>query len=321
MSGYLQKQNVHVDKHLSNVAINYRPTGFVGDRIFPIVPVRYSTDMIKTYNQADLFRQERTLRSPGAEANKIDVQVGSLSYVCKNYATATDITMEERVNSDPAFLRDLEQGRVMRMTDALNLDWDRRIAAQVTNASNVGTSSNVASAWTDYSNSTPLNDCWEVMDQIEDATGYRPNRAIFAGDAWRNFARNNTVIDKVRSTGISGGGMNATVQDAASLLQLEEVNVGFAYYNTAEEGQSQSLSRIWGDHVLLYYAPSRPSLELPSFGYTFRQVAAGLPNMQVERIPFDRKTGTDMLQMGYYQDELITAQPLGGLVMHTTSSQ
>lgn len=320
MAGYLQRNNIHVDKHLSNLAINYRPQGFVGDRVFPIVNVQKQTDMIKTYNQADLFRRERTLRSPGMDANRIDVAVNSTSYACLNYALRADVTVEDRANADAAFIRDMEEGRVMRVMDSLSLDWDVRIASQVTNTSNVGTSAAVGSAWTDLTNSDPLGDCWAIMDHIEDATGYRPNRAVFSGDAWRYFARNDTVIDKVRTTGVSGGGMNATVQDAATLLQLEEVNVGWAYYNTADEGQANSLSRIWGDHVLLYYAPSRPSIELPSFGYTFRQVAAGLPNMTVERLPFDPYKKIDSVEVGYYQDEKITAQPLGGLVTNVTSS-
>ena len=37
MSGYLQGRAVHIDHHLSNVAINYRPAGFIADRIFPVV--------------------------------------------------------------------------------------------------------------------------------------------------------------------------------------------------------------------------------------------------------------------------------------------
>lgn len=321
MSGYLQGRGIHVDRHLSNVAINYRPQGFVADRIFPIVGVDKQTNMIKTYNQADLFRQESTLRSPGTSANKIDTAVSSISYVCQNYALKADVTIEDRANADAAFLRDLEEGRVMRVQDALSLDWDVRVANQVTSSSNVGTATNVGSAWTDLTNSDPLGDIWAKMDEVEDATGYRPNRVMFSGDAWRYAARNATIIDKVRMTGVSGGGMNATVQDMASLLQVEEINVGFGYYNAAEEGQPIDLQRTWGDHVLVYYAPDRSSVELPSFGYTFRWTAPGLPNMTVERLPYNPFEKVDEVEIGYYQDELVTAKPLGALVMHTTSSQ
>lgn len=320
MAGYLQGRAIHVDRHLSNVAINYRPTGFIADRVFPIVNVDKQTNMIKTYNQADLFRRESTLRSPGTEANIIDTQVNSIAYVCQNYALKADVTIEDRANADAAFVRDLEEGRVMRIQDALALDWEVRIASQVTNTSNVGTSSAVGSAWSDLTNSDPLSDIWAVMDQVEDATSYRPNRVVMSGEAWRYFARNDKVIDKARGTGVTGGGINATVQQAAALLEVEEINIGQSWYNTAEEGLAQSLSRTWGDHVLVYYAPSRPSVELPSFGYTLRWSASGLPNMTVERLPYNPFKKTDEVEMGYYQDELVTAQPLGALVTNVTSS-
>jgi len=317
---YLQGRGIHVDKHLTNVAINYRPSGFIGDQVFPIVPVGKQTDMIKTYNQADLFRVENTRRSPGARANKVSFQVGSTAYNCLNYAQAADVTIEDRANADATFIRDLEEGRTMFVTDKLSLDWENRIAAQATNTSNVGTSAAVGSAWTDLTNSDPLTDTLTMIDNIESSTGYKPNRVLFGGDAWRYFARNNTIIDKVNQTGVTGGGQFASQDQAASLLQVEKVLVGNAYRNTAEEGIGQTLSRMWGDHVLIYFAPDRPSIELPSFGYTLRWNAAGLANMTVERHPFDTHTKTDEIEVGYYQDELITASALGALVTNVTSS-
>lgn len=320
MSGYLQGRGIHVDRHLSNVAINFRPTGFIADMVFPVVNVQNQTDLIKTYNQADLFRQENTRRAPGALANKVSFQVSSDNYVALNYALAADVTIEDRANADPAFIRDLEEGRVQRTVDGLNLDWETRVAAQATNTSNVGTSAAVASSWTDLSNSDPLSDVWTQIDNIEDTTGFRPNRVLFSGDAWRNFSRHNNIIDKTRATGVTGAGLNATVEDVAALLQVERVLVGQSYRNTAEEGIDLALSRIWGDEVLVYFAPLTPSIEMPSFGYTFRWSAPGLPNFTVERHPFDTKTKSDTIEVGYYQDEKITSTALAALVTNTTSS-
>lgn len=320
MAGYLQGRGVYVDKHLSNIALNYRPQGFIADRVFPVATVQKQSGMIKTYNQADLFRRETTYRSAGAEANRISFQVGSDSYNAINYALRADVTIEDRVNADPAFVTDLEAGRVMRVMDALAIDWEVRVATQATNTSNVGTSSAVSSAWTDYSNSTPLRDVETMMDNVEGITAYRPNKIVMGLEAWRNFSRNDQVIDKVQATGVTGAGQNANIGQAGNLLGVDEVLVGNGYYNTAEEGQPQVLTPIWGDSVLVYYAPSRPSIELPSFGYSLRWAGGGLPNMQVERHPFDRNTKTDGIEIGYYQDEKILASTLGALITNVTSS-
>lgn len=318
---YLQGRGIHVDKHLTNVALNYSMQNmFIAPAIFPVVNVPKQSDMIKTYNQGDLWRQERTLRAPGTEANRISFQVSSDSYIAQNYALRADVTVEDRANADAAFVRDLEEGRARFLVDQLMLDWEVRVAALVTNTSNVGTSTAVASAWTDNTNSDPLSDVLTQIDNVQDTTGYRPNRIIFGNDSWRHFSRNDAIIDKVNKTGVTGGGDYASIDQAARLLQVEQVMVGKNYYNTAAEGIAATLTPIWDDDVLVYYAPSSPSIEQPSYGYTFRWTQPGLQNMNVRRLPFDANKQTEGMEIGFYQDEKILSTAFAALVTATNSS-
>lgn len=315
----MQGRAVHIDQHLSNVAINYRPSGFIADRVFPTVMVPKQSDIYAVFDQADLFRRERTARSRGAEANKIHTRVSSDGFYCENYALKADVTIEDRANADPIFIQKFEEGRVMRVQDALLLDWEMRVASLLTTGANVGTYAAVASAWSDHTNSDPLNDLLSKIDDVELATGYRPNKAVFGGDAWRNFRRHTNVIDKATNPNVTGGGIYPSVQQAQEVLELKIV-VGGAFYNTSEEAIAQALSRIWGDHVALFYAPDNPTIDAPSAGYNFRWAAPGLPNMQVERHPYDSRRHCDEVEIGYYQAEKITAAPLIALVTNTTSS-
>lgn len=319
MSGYMQGRALHIDHHLSNMAINYRPQGFIADRIFPTVQVPKQSDTYVVFEQGDLFRRENTRRSRGGEANKIHSRVSSASFYCENYALKADVTLEDRANADPIFVQHFEEGRVMRVQDALFLDWELRLAGQVTNPANVGSSTAVGSAWTDYAASDPLGDLWTAVDNVEVATGYRPNRVLFSGTAWRNFRRNAKVIDKAANPNVNAGGLYPSATQVEDLLEMN-VMVGNAWHNTAEEGLGLNLSQVWGDHVLVYYAPEQPSMETPSFGYGFRWNAAGLPNMQVERHPFDSRRHAAEVEIGYYQDEVVTAKPLGFLISNVTSS-
>ena len=319
MSGYQQGRALHIDHHLSNVAMNYRPAGFIADRIFPIVQVPKQSDTYVIFEQDDLFRRENTRRSRGGEANKIHSRVSSAGYYCNNFALKADVTLEDRANADPVFVQQFEEGRVNRVQDALFLDWELRVANQVTNPANVGSSFAVGSAWTDYSNSDPLGDIWAAIDNVELATGYRPNRALFSGTAWRNFRRNTLVVDKATNPHVTGGGVYPSVRQVEDLLELQ-VLVGNAWHNAGEEAQSLDLTQIWGDHVLVYYSPEGASMETPAFGYYFRWAGAGLPNMQVERHPYDSRRHCYEVEIGYYQDEVVTAKPLGFLVSNVTSS-
>ena len=53
---YLTGRVVHIDQPLSNMAINYRPSGFIGDQVFPVVSVQKQSDLYVIYEQADLYR-------------------------------------------------------------------------------------------------------------------------------------------------------------------------------------------------------------------------------------------------------------------------
>lgn len=320
MSGYLQGRALHMDRHLSHLALNYRPAGFVADRVFPIVPVPHQSDAYVVFEQADLFRRENTRRSRGGEANKLHARVSSASFFCHNYALKADVTIEDRANADPLFIQQFEEGKVMRVQDALFLDWEARLAGKITSPANVGSATVVHSAWTDYGASKPLEEVLAVMDGVEQATGYRPNRVLFSGTAWRHFRRNQEVIKHITPAAPDGAGPYPSVAQAEALLEARVI-VGNAWHNAGEEAHPMALRQVWGDHVVVYYAPDQPSLDTPSFGYSFRWTREGLPNWQVERHPYDSRRHCDEVEIGYYQDEVVTAKPLGFLISHVTSSQ
>lgn len=315
--GYLQGRGIYVDRHLSNIALDYRAQGLIADMIFPVVRVDKQSGMVKTYNQADKFAEVDDKRSPGTEANKITWQVGSEAYYCTNHALKADVTVEDRANADPAFVRDMEEGRTVFVTDKLQLNWERRVAQKVTSSSNVSTLMLVSSSWTDYAIATPLSDLWAAMDQQEDKIGYRPNRAVFSRPAWRAFSRNDEVINKIFGTAVDGGEKSAAPAQAAELLELDNVLVAGGQFNSGAEGGALNLSYIWSNYVLLYYAPSVPSIDFPSFGYNLRWTAPGLANWNVERHPYDTKKKTDEVEVGYYQDERVLATGLATLVGST----
>lgn len=311
-------ENLHIDALLSNVAINYRPEGMIADMIFPMVPVQKQSDFYAIFSRADALRIEDTRRSPGAEAHKITRDVSSAPYFCLNYALKYPVTIEDKANADPIFVQQIINGRVEFIMDKLALDWENRIASQVTSTSNVGSSSAVTSGWTDLTNADPMGDILTAIDNVQDSTGKRPNRIVFGDAAWRNFRRHTDVRGLIFGTNNGGGYPN--VGQVQELLEIPSILVGGAYQNTGNEAQAESLSQIWNDNVLVYYSAERPSMDRPSFGYSFRWAAPGLPNMQVERHPYDSRKKTEEVEVGYYQDEVVTGSEYGFLLTAVNSS-
>jgi len=311
-------RDIHVDVPLSNVAIDYTPTGFIAESVMPIVSVAKQSDRMVVFDRAEIFRTEEDRRAPGTEANKIRRSVSSLTYFADNYALKHGVTIEDRENADPIYRQKLYNEAGEYVSGKLKMNWEKRVVNLVTSGSNVGSFSAVGSAWTDATNSDPLADVNQGIDIVYDSTGTRPNKIVFGELAWRNFRRSDIVRNLIFGTN-NGGGF-ANLDGVRALLDIETILVGAAYSNDAAEGQAEDLNQLWGDNVLVYFTPNAPSINEPSFAYSHRWTLPAIPNMQAERHPYDSKTKTEEVEVGYYQDEKIVGADYAYLITNVTSS-
>lgn len=300
------------------MAIGFTENATIAGTIAPVVTVDKQSDRYAVFSRADAYRTENDKRSPGGEANKISRSVSSDTYFSNNYALKYPVTLEDRENADPIYRQNLINDAAGYVSRKLALGWEVRVRDLCFTTANVGSSAGVNSAWSDPANSNPIGDITTALDNVQDTTGTRPNRLVFGLAAWRSLRRNNQILNRIFGTN-NGGGFPSVAQ-VANLLEVEQILVGQAYYNSAEEGLAESLSPLWGDSMLAYYAPGAPSRDLPSFMYSFRWAVPGLPNMQAERHPFDPKTKSEEVEVGYYQDEKITGSEYGFLLVAVNSS-
>lgn len=311
-------QDLHIDAALSEVALGYRPEGFIADMIMPIVNVGKQSDLYTIWSRADRLRKHDTKRAPATEAKRIEESVSSSTYYANNYALKSSVPIEDFKNADPMYLDNLNTGKTELVMDALMIDWEVRVANQVTSGTNVGSYSAVASAWTGGSTADPIGDINTILDNVQYSTGKRPNRLTFGLKAWQVFRRHVNVRDLIMGTN-NGGGF-ASLMQVKDLFEVEDVQIGGAFENLAGEGLTENLSVIWDDHVLAHYTPMSPAKDRPSFAYAFRWNQPGLPNFQVERHPYDTKIKAQDIEVGYYQDEVITGPEYAYLLTNVTSS-
>ena len=309
-------RDLHADKPLSNMALGYRPSGFIADMIFPVVTVQKQSDTYYVFSRADRLRRQDTARAPGTEAKRIEQNVSSDTYFAKNYALKAAVTLEDRANADPILLNQLITGRAQFVLDSLLIDYEVRVASQVNSTSNVGSSSAVSSAWN--GSGDVLGDLHTAINNVHYATGTRPNRVVMGLEAWESARKDLTARNVINGT--DNGGGYVTRQQLANLLEVDMVEVGASFQNTGDEGLAESLSLIWGDNVLVYYAPTGPRIDAPSFGYSMRWAAPGLPQMAVERHPFNTRTKSEEVEVGYYQAEKICSAEHAFLLTAVNSS-
>ena len=310
---------LHIDVALTNMAMGYRPGGFIADMIFPTVNVQKQADLYYEFSRADRLRRENDIRAPGTAANRVMESVSSGNFFCKNYALASAAVIEDKVNADPMLVAQIINGKARLILDKLYLGMEYRCATLVNSTTNVGSSSAVSSAWNGAGD--VLGNLNQAIDNLMDANGISDASNIHVAmglDAWKSARRDSTVRNLINGT--NNGGGYATREQFKSLLEIGELHIGGAYQNTGEEGLTENLSKIWKDNVLVYYAPPAPSIELPSYGYNFRWVANGIANLQVERHPYDSVIKAELIEAGFYQDEKITGKSYSFLLTAVNSS-
>jgi len=320
-------RDLHIDGPLSEILVNYRPEGFIADRIFPLVTVGKQSDLFYQFQQADLWRVPDTTRSPMTAAKRVNFNVASQTYYAKNYALATGIPVEDIVNADA--MLNLRENKGKFLADILALDYENRVASLVCNTSNVGTfcvptsvDGGSQGVWS-TATAAPITDIDNAIQRVRDSSGYLPNNIVFGWLAWQRFRRHVNVraqlFPSAGGTTPSGGVVQPNMVSA--LFDIPNVSIAGVMRNTAAEGLSQQLADIWGPHVAVFYTPPRPSREVPSYGYSFRWQAPGLPqSMTAEDLGYDKVLHGNLLEVSMYQDEKVVSTLLGTLIGSVTAS-
>lgn len=305
---------VHVDAHLTNIAINYTNPSFIADTIFPVVGVNKQSDLLPTFDQSPWFRDSAKLRAPGTKSEGGGWTFSRDNYYAHRFSFRTEVSDEVRDNADDGFNLDtIGTNLCMRMIGL------RKEVAFATDFFKPGVwgSDEVGGTdftqWSDYSASMPFPVFTDNMDAIEAKVGIEPNTLVLGKAVWNKLRWHPDLIDTIKQVerGIP------TVDLLQSATGINRILIGSAIQTTDPEGTAENsvtYTRIWGPHALLLYVPAGPSLLEPASGYTFtwNRVPNSLAYMLRYR---DDQRETDILEGNTYFDQKATA-PRAGVFFH-----
>lgn len=300
-------RELHVDAHLTNLAINYRPQNFIADQIAPVVIVDKQRNTYPVYNRGEFFAVEDAKRGPGARAKKITRSVGSSFYQAENYALGIDWTIEDEVNTDVAYRALSAAGKATYLQGKLLLTTEKRVLDLVATTASVGSVFVCNSQWGGVGANAgdPLAHIEAIKEYGKTITGQGFNSLLLGWRAWSKLRRNYHFRNLIM--GVNNGGGLVTRQAAQAVFEVDRFNVVDAVYHSSNEAQAAgTLTNAVADLAILYYAPPRPSLDDPSWMYSFRWQNPMLPApMTVFRHPYDSQSRTETIEVDLYQDERI----------------
>jgi len=266
--------DVHVDSLLTNLSIGYQQSAvdFVGDQVFPVVPVAKQSDRYLSYERGDFFRDEMKVRAPSTESAGGGWRVDNTnSYSADVWALHKDIDDQLRANVD---VGDLQQDATIYLTQQGLIRKDKLwVANYFTTSLWTGDQTGVvgvpaANQFTQFDSATasdPFKTIRAQITEIKRRTGYKPNTLVMGMQVWSVLADHSQMLDRIKYTQT---GIVDTSLLAAS-LGLDRVLVASGVENTALEGAANTFAFVAGKNMLLVYAAPNPGLFQPSGGYTF----------------------------------------------------
>ena len=316
MPGQPDVGDVHVNQPLSMLSIAYANAedSFIADEVFPTVPVGKQSDIIAKYDRDMWLRSQAVVRAPGTLAARSGFTVNTAStYFARNFAIGMGVADEERDNADQVFNLDADAVEWCMQQILLAREVAFATAAFGTSKWTTDRSGTTNfTKWSDYANSTPIEDIRTYKRTVRQIIGRDPNVLAMGSIVWDRLADHPDMLDRIKGAASTGNPAIVTRQLVASVLELETVAVGKALQVTSAEGATEARADILDDDALLVFRPSSPSLKKPSGGYGFHWAAAVAPGAAsfIRRYREDSKKLT-VVEAHSYFDYKITAADAG----------
>lgn len=271
---------VHIDAPLTNLTIAFLQdaNGFIADRVFPKVSVAKKSDKYYIYNRADFNRVGQVqARAPRTQAPRVGMSLSQDTYLTEVFSLATDFDFETLANEDAAL--DIRSAGAQMLTHQLLIDREIKWASTYFTGGVWGTdwdgvsgspSTNQVRQWSDYNNSTPIQDVTTIMRTVQlRSGGFKPNVMVVGKEVRDVLVNHPTILAR-----LNGGATvtnTALVTDAklAEIFGVEDFMVMETVRNNGLEGLAESNAFIGGKAVAFYYRPRAAGLMIPSAGYTF----------------------------------------------------
>jgi hypothetical protein len=307
-----EPNTLHIDVALTNLAIAYGAGNLISEELFPDVMVEKRSDKYFTFDpERRAVAIVDTKRGRGAESKSVDYNVNSdSSYYTDDHALNTVIPDEDRENSDLPLAPEADAVEFLQQNVLTNQEVEAK--AKLDAVLTGDQTSTPTNKWDDAINGDPYNDINTAISAIEDGIGQTPNVLALDSKVLRKLAAHPDLLDRIKYTGTGDRPAQVTARTLAELFNLEKVLVASAFKNIAVQGQTASISRVWGSDVYLGFVSPTPGIKKASLAYRFcwRPFSGGMKGYMVTRDRLARRK-SDWIELSKYYDQKIVMAAAG----------
>lgn len=303
------QNTAQVDKLLTNLSNKIVPLNYISEQILPLVNVVQSSGLIGSYGNSHLRIESDVTggknKYPQVQTRVYETQV----YNITKHGLSDIVTEEDIANVESPF--DAMSDTTDELTTKLWLGKEKGLADAITSTSVL--TNNVTLSGTDqlsdYVNSDPLDAFSDARNAIYNKVGGAPDTAIMSWETWQKLRYHPKIVRALGFADNRPGGLQES--ELASVLEVKRLLIGAAVYNSAKEGQADSIAPVWGKDIVFAVCPQSSAKRQVSLGYRFQQF--GAPRRVFKNKIDNPPNATEILVDDSYQ-QLISQANAGYLI-------
>jgi hypothetical protein len=266
----MSQQNAQIDLLLTQASSMYKPEGYVCEQVLPEIGVLMSTGKLGTYGNSHL-RIETSVKGGKGKYRRVEtITRSTTSYSIEEHGLEGMVSAKDYRNVLKPF--DAENDEVLGLSTMLWLEKEKSLADTLTSSSiltqYVDKSGAPTEQFNDYQNSDPLSVFNTAKSTVRSGSGAIANAMILDYAVAEMLRYHPQMLDALGFKYDRPGGL--TYQELASAVGVQKIFVPNVMYNSAKEGQTDSLASVWGKHIILAVIPDKAQVRQVSLGYMVR---------------------------------------------------
>ena len=298
-------------------------SGFVGSQVLPIFNVALQTANFSKIPIETLLEDSETGRASRSGYARSDGKFEQDNFATKEHGA--EELVDDRERAIYAYTIDVERLSAARALMKVARNLERRIADAVFNATTwagASLTTAVTNEWDDKTNATPIDDVHAAIQKVRDGSGLIPNALILDYQVYRNLRLCNQIVDRLKYWGGDDPNVSGITEQAiARALGIERLIVAGAQRNSADKGQTASLTAIWsGEYAMICRVASSPDLMEPCIGRTFHYTGDGSSEAGTVEMYREESKRSDVIRVRQETHEKVIYASAGHLLSNITTA-
>jgi hypothetical protein len=251
----MSQMKAMIDQLLSNVSSMIQAKGTICEQMLPSIKASQTSGKLAKYGNSHL-RIEKSLKGGRGTYRRVEAITRSTTdFSMEGHGLEGIVTREDYRNVLEPFKA--EEDETTGITSMLLLEKEKTLADTLTSTSIVtqNTTLSGGSQFSDYLNSDPIAIFAAARAAIRSGCGEVPNVAAMDWAVFNKLRFHPQMLDALGYKQARPGGLKA--DELAVALDVEKIFIAQCVYNSAKEGQTDSLSAVWGKHVVMGVLPEK----------------------------------------------------------------